>query len=154
MKKMHYISELAPNACILQLTLVYFLIKVTWLLFPLATLTSVSVNLDMSWKNGLTSEGYIVHTGIVDGDSEEKIKLMTYIKKEIQIYTDYIIVQLLFSYIKGKATLIKLLWEILIKCVFLQTMFNDHRPKLMVQMNGIVIKGLVDTADNIHSQKS
>lgn len=42
------------------------------------------------------------------------------------------------------------------KCVFWQTMVNDQRPKLMVQMHGIDIDGLVDTrADvNILAQKS
>lgn len=42
------------------------------------------------------------------------------------------------------------------KCVFWQTVVNDQRPKLMVQMNGIDIEGLVDIrADvSILSQKS
>ena len=42
------------------------------------------------------------------------------------------------------------------KRVFWQTVVNDQRPKLMVQMNGIVIEVLVDTrADvSILSQKS
>lgn len=40
--------------------------------------------------------------------------------------------------------------------MFWQTMVNDQRPKLMVQMHGIDIDGLVDTrADvNILAQKS
>ena len=40
--------------------------------------------------------------------------------------------------------------------MFWQIVVNDQRPKLMVQMNGVNIEGLVDTgADvNILSQKS
>ena len=91
---------------------------------------------------------------------EKKLKIMANVKKEIQINSgDRIAQLLLFPYIKGKATpgerTVGLL-EVLGKCVFWHIVVNDQRFKLMVQMNGIDIEGLVDIrADvSILSQKS
>ena len=80
---------------------------------------------------------------------------MAYVKKEMQIDAGDRIAQLLFLYTKGKTAPIERTGAFG-KCVFWQTVVNDQRPKLMVQMNGIDIEGLVDIrADvSILSQKS
>lgn len=36
-------------------------------------------------RNGFISEGFIGHPDMVDGTSKEEIKIMAYVKKEIQI---------------------------------------------------------------------
>ena len=65
---------------------------------------------------------------------------------------------MLFPYIKSKVAPIERTGDLGSpgKYVFWKTVVNDQRPKLMVQMNGIVIEVLVDTrADvSILSQKS
>lgn len=99
-------------------------------------------------RNGLTSQGFIVHPGIVDVDSKEEIKIMVNVKKEIQIDAGDRIVQLLpFPYIKGKTAPIERTGALVSarKYMFWQIIVNDQRPKLMAQMNGVEIEGLVDT---------
>ena len=51
-------------------------------------------------RSGLTSQGFIVHPGVVSGDSKEEIRIMAHVRKEMQ--TEDRIVQLLFPYIQGK----------------------------------------------------
>jgi dUTPase len=34
-------------------------------------------------RSGLTSQGFIVYPGIVDGDSKGEIKIMAHVKKEM-----------------------------------------------------------------------
>ena len=36
-------------------------------------------------RSGLTSQGFIVHPGITGGDSKEEIRIMAYLRKEMQI---------------------------------------------------------------------
>jgi hypothetical protein len=58
---------------------------------------------------------------------------------------------LILPYIKGKATSVERTVTLgsTEKCVFWQTMVNNQRTKLMVQMNGVDIEGLVDTGTDI-----
>ena len=82
-------------------------------------------------RSGLTSQGFIVHPGVVDGDSKEEIKIIAYVKKEMQIDAgDRIAQLLLFPYIKIKATPVERTgaFRSFGKCVFWQ------RLQLTVQM--------------------
>lgn len=55
-------------------------------------------------RNGLTSQGFIVHPGNTGGNFKKEIKIVAYVKKEMQINADDRIAQLLLcSYIKDKA---------------------------------------------------
>ena len=59
-------------------------------------------------RSGLTLQGFIVHPFIVDWGSKEAIKIMTYVKKEMQINAEDRIAQLLLiHYIKGKTILVE-----------------------------------------------
>jgi hypothetical protein len=106
-------------------------------------------------RSGSTSQGFIKHPGIIDGDDKEEIKTMAYVRKEMQIDAEGRIVQLLFPYIRGKATPVGRTGAFG-KCVFWQTVVNDQRPKLMLQMNGVDIEHLVGTGGDVSilSQKS
>ena len=55
-------------------------------------------------RSGLTSQGFIVYPGIVDGDSKEEIKIIAYVKKEMETDAGDRIAPLILPYIKGKAT--------------------------------------------------
>ena len=75
---------------------------------------------------------------------------MAYVIKEMQIDAGGRIAQpLLFPYIKGKATSVERTGTFgsTGNHVFWQAMANDQRPKLMIQMNGVDIEGLVDTLE-------
>ena len=79
------------------------------------------------WRSRLTSQGFIVHPGVVDGDSKEEIKIMAYVKKEMQIDTGDSIAQLLLiPYITGKAAPVERTGAFgsTGKCVFWQTVVN------------------------------
>jgi hypothetical protein len=57
----------------------------------------------------------------------------------------------LFPYIKIKATPVERTgaFRSFGKCVFWQKLVNDQRPKLMVQMNGVDIEGLIDIGSDV-----
>ena len=57
----------------------------------------------------------------------------------------------MFPYIKSKVAPIERTGDLGSpgKCVLWQTVVNDQRPKLMLQMNGIDIEGLVDTRADV-----
>ena len=65
---------------------------------PLLSRT-VGINLG---RNGLTSQGCIVHPVIVDENSKNEIKIMPYVIKGMKVDAGVRIAQLLFLYIKGK----------------------------------------------------
>lgn len=58
-------------------------------------------------RSELTSQGFILHPGIVDGDGKGKSKSMAYVKKMKINAGDRIAQRLLFPYIKGKAALVE-----------------------------------------------
>ena len=89
-------------------------------------------------RNGLTSQGFIVHPRIIDEDLKGEIKIMAYAKRRVIGSVQL----LLFSYITGKAPPVErtggfgspgkyMVW---------QTVANDLRPKLKLQINGIEIE--------------
>lgn len=92
-------------------------------------------------SSGLTFQRFIVHRGIVYGDIKEEIKTVAHLKREIQIDAGDRISQLLLPYSKDKFILIKREepFERVKKCVFWHIVFNNHRNRSMVQMNGVVI---------------
>jgi hypothetical protein len=50
-------------------------------------------------------QGFILHLGVVvDGDSKEEIKIIAYVKKEMETDAGDRIAPLILPYIKGKAT--------------------------------------------------
>lgn len=84
---------------------------------------------------------------------------MTSVEREKQFNTgDRIAQLLLFPYIKGKAAPVERTGGVgnTGKCVCWQTVVNDQRPKLKLQVNGIEIEDLVDTGADVTiiSQKS
>ena len=89
-------------------------------------------------RSGLTSQGLTVHPGIVDRYSKEEIRIMAYVKKEMQIDIGERSAQLLFLYIKDKGVPVERTGAFgsTGKCVFWQAMVNDQRLKLIVQVNG------------------
>jgi dUTPase len=107
-------------------------------------------------KSGLTSQGFIVHPGVVDGNSKEKIKIMGYVKKEMQIDPGDRIAQLLFLYIKGKAAPVERTGAFgsTGKCVFWKSLVNDQRPKLIIQMNGVDIEGWIQELMSVYFPQS
>ena len=59
-------------------------------------------------SSGVTFQGLIVQPIILDGDSKKEIKIMAYVREEMQIDAlDKIAQLLLFPYIKSKATPVK-----------------------------------------------
>jgi dUTPase len=82
----------------------------------------------------LISQEFIVHPGILDRDSKEEIKIIAYVKKEMQIDAGDRIAQLLSLYINGNADPVERTGAFgsTGKHVFWQTLVNDQRPKLMV----------------------
>lgn len=67
--------------------------------------TSVRNSGNNPGRSRLTSQGFIVHPGIVDGDSKEEIRIRAYVRKEMQTDAgDRMAQLLLFPYIQGKAT--------------------------------------------------
>jgi len=90
-------------------------------------------------RSGSTSQGFIVHPGVVDGDSKEEIKITAYVKTEMQIDAGDRIAQLLFPDIKGKAAPVGRTGALRStgKHVFWQTMVNGQRPRLMVQLMSV-----------------
>ena len=58
---------------------------------------------------------------------------------------------MLFPYIKSKVALIERTGDLGSpgKYVFWKTVVNDQRPKLMVQMNGVDIEGLIDIGSDV-----
>ena len=107
-------------------------------------------------RNGFTSQVFIVHSGMVDEDRKEEIKIMANVKKEIQINSgDRIAQLLLFPYIKGKAAPIERTRTLVStgKYTFWQITVNDQKPKLTVQMNGVEIEGLADTGADVSFPK-
>jgi len=89
---------------------------------------------------------------VYDGDSKEEIKITAYVKKEMQMDAGVRIAQLLFfPYIRGKPAPTEE-WGAfgsIGKYLFWQTAVNDQRPKLMLQMNGVDVEGLVDIGSAI-----
>jgi dUTPase len=56
-------------------------------------------------RSRLTSQGFIVYPGVIDEDFKGEIKIMAYIKREMQFKADDGAAQLLlFPYIKAKVT--------------------------------------------------
>ena len=58
---------------------------------------------------------------------------------------------MLFPYIKSKVAPIERTGDLGSpgKFVFWKTVVNDQRPKLMVQMNGVDIEGLIDIGSDV-----
>ena len=54
-------------------------------------------------RSGLTSQGFIMNPGVVSEDDKKEIKIMAYVKKEMQTDAGNRFAQLLSPYIKGKA---------------------------------------------------
>ena len=85
-----------------------------------------------------------MNLGIVDGDSKEEIKIVANVKREMRTEAGDRIAQLLFPYIKGKVPPIERTVAFVSNGKMCVLANNDQRPKLMVQMNGVAIEGLVN----------
>jgi dUTPase len=89
-------------------------------------------------RNGLTSQGVIVYPSIIDGDNKVEIKIMAYMKREMQINVRDRISQIfLIPYLRGKATQVQRTGVVrrTRKFVFWKTVVNDQRPKLYNHTN-------------------
>lgn len=94
----------------------------------------------------LTPQGFIVHPKIKDEDFKREIKIIAYVKTEMAFNAGgrncWASTVSLHQSQNGSSKNRRV--EVL-ENMFWETVVNDQRPKLKLQVNGIEIVGLVDT---------